>query len=59
MKRYVLFAGFNYEASGGWWDFVTSSNSKKYLKQKAKKSRTDWHHIVDLEVGKIVAEYKE
>lgn len=59
MKRYALFAGYNYYPSGGWDDIygtydtveeaqeawrIARSNPERVL-------RSDWGHIIDLTTG--------
>lgn len=59
MKRYLLFV-FNYEANGGWGDFRGGFDSlaKAYIEYQTlhtiEKNDTQYFHIVDLHIGKIV-----
>lgn len=59
MKRYLLFHGVKYEASGGMFDFIadfdTLEEAKKFLHEKL---RTNWDyyfaHIWDIQESKMV-----
>lgn len=57
--RYLLFAGADYEASGGWGDCKGQYHCFDYAKLQAKEILrngfvSDWAHIVDLNTGTIV-----
>ena len=60
MKRYLLFAGEAYEASGGWLDFVSDHDYPREADAAARKlllpgpSRCQWFHVVDSDSGKII-----
>ena len=56
MKRYALFAGYQYYPNGGWDDYQGSFDSVA----EALKALTDitqqWYQIVDLTTGEQVEE---
>ena len=66
MKRYIVFAYYSYEGSGGWNDvltddtdgivrsFDTIEEAKKAEEVATAKDRFDCSHIVDLQTGQIV-----
>lgn len=56
MKRYLLFGGNDYEASGGWCDFVDSFLSIKKAIECEEEFRHQWYHIIDTQTWKMVAE---
>lgn len=60
MKRYLIFAGNDYEAAGGWDDFIDSFDVLDLAIQHARRSMykhkrggNDWVHIVDTQTGKV------
>lgn len=58
MKRYLLFTGSTYYASGGWKDFAAASDNLEALSKSGGSYGQDifsWWHIVDLTTGQIVA----
>jgi flavin-binding protein dodecin len=60
MKRYLVFAGTSYYASGGWLDFIGSAETLEEAAAEARRKTDaddclDWHHIVDAETMTIVA----
>lgn len=61
MERFVLFAGFDHEAEGGWHDFIqafsTLDEAKAFDWRKHSVVQREWMHIVDLMTGEIVHEY--
>jgi hypothetical protein len=54
MKRYLLFAGPEYYASGGFHDFINCFASPSEARQAAESMRVDWWHVFDVETRKIV-----
>jgi hypothetical protein len=56
MKKYILFAGYEYYPSGGAYDFRESSEKLNEFKTDLEelKEEKDWIHILDVEDGKIV-----
>lgn len=61
MKRYLLFAGSSYYASGGILDLVTASDSfddciKALTPEQADvENNYDWWHIYDTELNRLAA----
>ena len=57
MKRYLVFAGYNYYPGGGFWDlrgmFDTLNEASKHMK-KCKQDGRKWGQIVDTETEKIM-----
>lgn len=56
MRRYLLFAGASYYASGGWKDFIGSFHAESDARAKAEElvggdeyrdGAKDWAHVVD------------
>jgi len=51
MKKYLVFAGYNYYPFGGWSDFQNSfedfEEAKQFFKDKAE--NFNWGHIVESE----------
>jgi len=70
MKKYLLFCGANFYASGGWRDFQNSFDSLEdammaekfwyasHDKAKEEPIASDWWHIVNGETGEIVYRHK-
>lgn len=58
MKRFLVFAGLNFYAAGGWLDFFKDfddpEKAKKFAKKKAKEY--NWAHVVDTETMEILKE---
>jgi hypothetical protein len=54
MKRYLLFAGPEYYASGGFHDFADSFATQLEARQAAESMSVDWWHVFDVETRKIV-----
>lgn len=58
MKRYLLFAGEAYEASGGWLDFVSDHDYPHEADAAARElfdsGGCQWFHVVDTDSGKII-----
>ena len=54
IKRYLVFAGDNYYACGGWSDYVCSSDSKEEAISLAKSFKKDWWQVVDSYNPRIV-----
>lgn len=54
MKRYLVFAGYDYYPSGGWDDFQsdheTAEEAHAAVRTLVVKSH-DWYQVVDLETG--------
>lgn len=42
LKRYLVFAGYNYEEGGGWRDFVDSYDTLPEIKTRPKKYKSRW-----------------
>lgn len=54
-KRYWLFAGNDYYATGGMHDFRDSFDSVQEAEASAKKLECEeWFHVVDITTGQIV-----
>ena len=60
MKRFLIFAGDDYEAAGGWDDLIDSFDVLDLAIQHARRSMyqhkrggNDWAHIVDARHGKV------
>ncbi len=53
MKRYLLFAGWNYYPGGGWEDFQGSFETIEDA-ENAMTRENDWHHIVDIQTSEMV-----
>lgn len=60
MKRFVLFAGITYYASGGWNDFVADFDDlPSAIASGMETMQSDdwrWAHVVDVTTGDIVWE---
>lgn len=57
MARYLLFAGDNFYASGGWYDLKYYNNdddTPEALLKRAIALSVDWWHIVDTETNNIL-----
>lgn len=57
MKRYALFAGACYYASGGWADFVDSFDSVEDAQKHSEAFNEEyahWFQIIDLHTGQEV-----
>jgi hypothetical protein len=56
LKRYLVFAGENYYAAGGWWDFRGSFDDleEARLEVKGWTGKMHWTQIVDIETGEEV-----
>lgn len=58
MARYLLFAGDDFEASGGMDDFIRDFKIKsklmKFLKESPEKYNRDWWHVADTEKCEII-----
>lgn len=61
MKRYVLFTGDNYYPSGGFYDFNGAyeilEDAKSAGLEFFEKSYSGWWHVLDLELGVVVARH--
>jgi hypothetical protein len=55
VKRYLLFAGDNYYPSGGWHDSVKGYDDIDSARKAGRETAGEWWHVVDLELGAIVA----
>lgn len=55
--KYLLFAGYDYYASGGWRDFQGGYLTLDEAIAAGINSADDWMHIVDSETLTIVAQY--
>jgi hypothetical protein len=58
MKRYIVFAGYQYYPSGGWRDFCGDFDTKdeahahgQDMTWKTRGGNLDWYHVVDTETG--------
>lgn len=49
MKRYLLFSGNTYYASGGWKDYKSDHETQEEAEAFGKNSEDDWWHVVDIE----------
>ena len=58
MKRFLLFAGDEYEPMGGWGDFVNDfsllEDAISQSKIELKKIFNDWVHVVDTQTKEVV-----
>ena len=54
MKRYLLFAGYDYYPSGGMDDFKNDFDTIDEAIQYAKANKDDWQHIYDQQERKEV-----
>ena len=54
MKRYMLFAGWNYYPNGGWLDFGGSFETVEEAIQEAALLAINWWHVVDKQTDGIV-----
>lgn len=54
---YLMFAGDDYEASGGWSDHVLTTNNLEEALKQAPIEINDWIHIYELESDIIVFNY--
>jgi hypothetical protein len=70
VKRYLLFAGIEYYADGGWAEFVDSYDNVETAATEGKRRRqisqtddgdyealnlrADWYHVVDTNTGVVV-----
>lgn len=52
VKRFVLFAGYDYYPSGGWGDFVESFDTAEEARAAQFANGCDWKQIIDLSTGK-------
>lgn len=59
MKRYMLFAGWDYYPSGGMRDFVGSYDTFDEAREDALGMTGDWWHILDIETGDTHHNYEE
>jgi len=69
MKRYLIFAGNDYEAMGGWDDLLGTSSSLQAAKKRARaclylkagyyphRGDNEWSHVVDVLTGKMLFSY--
>ena len=57
VKRYLVFAGYDYYPSGGWNDYVASFDDLNMARDTAKGMVIEWAHIIDITTGKKVYEY--
>ena len=58
MKRFLLFSGFDYYPSGGWYDFVDSfATAQEAITQGEKdndRQNYQWAHVVDSETRAVI-----
>jgi hypothetical protein len=57
MKRYLLFAGYQYYPRGGWTDFIDSFDTKE--EAFAETARYDWCHVVDTQEWSVDHSYEQ
>jgi len=58
MEKFLVFFGSTYYPSGGWNDFRASFNDSAdaiWFAKNAKPEVKKWWHVVDSELGKIIA----
>ena len=61
--KYLLFAGMDYYANGGWWDYKGMFDSVHLAKEHFKTLKNydhdtlDWAHIVSSSDNSMVTEY--
>lgn len=58
MKKFLLFAGFPYDAGGGWCDFISDFNTIKEAEKiihavDNKGRKYGWAHIVNTETKEV------
>lgn len=64
MKRYLLFADYQYYPRGGWSDFKDSFDSLEEAfvhgrqKDSSGRKRFDWCHVVDTETWTVEYNYE-
>ena len=53
LKRFLLFAGYDYYPTGGWADFMSSHETVEdaVIAVAGMRSPMDWWHVIDLESG--------
>jgi hypothetical protein len=59
MKQFLLFAGYNYYPTGGWYDFQGSYATLEEAREAAAswpRAKDNWWHIIDNQTGENVAE---
>jgi hypothetical protein len=54
MKRFYLFAGYNYYPAGGWDDFNDSFDSVDEAIKIGKEHPGDWYHVIDSQTGESI-----
>lgn len=54
-RAFLLFAGDDYYASGGWKDFVDRYDTLDEARNAGIRDGCDWWHVVNIESGQIVA----
>ncbi|RTL00389.1 MAG: hypothetical protein EKK57_07250 [Proteobacteria bacterium] len=56
MKRYLLFAGYDYYPMGGWGDFVDSFSEYPEALERAveEMKNKDWFQIVDIYETRLI-----
>jgi hypothetical protein len=54
MKRYLLFSGSNYYASGGWNDFREDYDTLEEAKEGLRIHQEQWWQIVDITTKTMV-----
>ena len=59
VKRFVVFAGFQYYPGGGWEDFIGSCDTLEEARELRRATLEEnyqysWSHIVDLQTGEVV-----
>lgn len=56
IKRYLVFAGEDFYALGGWGDFCGDFDTEdEAFKAALDVPNSEWRHIVDTKTGKIIA----
>lgn len=56
MKRFAVFAGYEYYPAGGMYDFKGSFDTKAEASSFAASIGRDWMHIADTESGLVFGE---
>jgi hypothetical protein len=57
IKRFLMFSGFDYSATGGWGDFTESYDTLDEARECWAVNSADWCHIVDGTLGVVVEEF--
>lgn len=61
VQRYVVFAGYDYEAKGGWDDYYSEHDSPRAAACAAEdaiyKEEYEWAHVVDMQEGEMLSRH--